>query len=46
MFTDAARFLQSATGDPFQPSTKHGPVVSQTQFDVSHEILSVWHHIN
>ncbi|KAG7447971.1 aldehyde dehydrogenase [Guyanagaster necrorhizus] len=33
MFTHAARSLQSATGDPFHPSTKHGPQVSQTQFD-------------
>jgi aldehyde dehydrogenase (NAD+) len=32
--TQAAQFLHSATGDPFDTKTHHGPQVSQTQFDV------------
>ncbi|GLB42996.1 putative aldehyde dehydrogenase family protein [Lyophyllum shimeji] len=32
--TEIAKGLASATGDPFEQSTQHGPLVSQTQFDV------------
>ncbi|KAJ7584420.1 aldehyde dehydrogenase [Mycena floridula] len=32
-FTKATEALQSATGDPFAPTTHHGPQVSQLQFD-------------
>ncbi|KAJ8483084.1 hypothetical protein ONZ45_g14723 [Pleurotus djamor] len=32
-FSKAAQSLGSAIGDPFQTSSKHGPQVSQTQFD-------------
>ncbi len=33
-FTKVTKELVTATGDPFDPSTKHGPQVSQIQFDV------------
>ncbi|KAJ7584399.1 aldehyde dehydrogenase [Mycena floridula] len=32
-FTKAAEALQGAIGDPFAPTTNHGPQVSQVQFD-------------
>ncbi|KAJ6608514.1 aldehyde dehydrogenase [Mycena sp. CBHHK59/15] len=32
-FTAVVKGLGSATGDPFSASTRHGPQVSQTQFD-------------
>ncbi|KAG6916256.1 hypothetical protein DXG01_007713 [Tephrocybe rancida] len=32
-FSAVANALASATGDPFQPNTQHGPLVSQAQFD-------------
>ncbi|KAL0959105.1 hypothetical protein HGRIS_014402 [Hohenbuehelia grisea] len=32
-FTAAAKALAGATGDPFSPTTQHGPQVSQTQFE-------------
>ncbi|KAF8073989.1 aldehyde dehydrogenase [Lyophyllum atratum] len=32
-FTEVAKFLGSATGDPFGKGTEHGPQVSQVQFD-------------
>lgn len=32
-FTAVAKFLHSATGDPFVKGTQHGPQVSQVQFD-------------
>jgi len=32
-FTELAKALGSATGDPFSHGTEHGPQVSQTQFD-------------
>jgi len=32
-FTAIAKFLGSATGDPFSQGTEHGPQVSQVQFD-------------
>jgi len=32
-FTQVAKFLETATGDPFTKGTEHGPQVSQTQFD-------------
>lgn len=33
-FTEITRSLGNAAGDPFANETQHGPVVSQTQFDV------------
>jgi acyl-CoA reductase-like NAD-dependent aldehyde dehydrogenase len=33
-FTEAAKAIGAATGDPFAEGTRHGPQVSQTQFDV------------
>jgi len=32
-FTAIAKYLTSATGDPFSNETQHGPQVSQTQFE-------------
>ncbi|KAJ6468607.1 aldehyde dehydrogenase [Mycena vitilis] len=32
-FTAAVKGLAEATGDPFHPTTRHGPQVSQVQFD-------------
>ncbi|KAF7297870.1 Aldehyde dehydrogenase [Mycena chlorophos] len=32
-YTAAIQAFANATGDPFSPGTKHGPQVSQTQFD-------------
>lgn len=34
-FTELAKGLGDAAGDPFASDTKHGPQVSQAQFDVS-----------
>jgi acyl-CoA reductase-like NAD-dependent aldehyde dehydrogenase len=36
-FTEATQALAAAAGDPFSPTTRHGPQVSKTQFDVSKE---------
>jgi aldehyde dehydrogenase (NAD+) len=33
-FTEAAKVLGAAAGDPFAQGTLHGPQVSQTQFEV------------
>lgn len=33
-FTAIAQAFGDNTGDPFSPTTKHGPQVSQTQYDV------------
>jgi acyl-CoA reductase-like NAD-dependent aldehyde dehydrogenase len=33
-FTEVAKALGTAAGDPFTPGTEHGPQVSQIQFDV------------
>lgn len=35
-FTEVAKALGAAAGDPFTPGTEHGPQVSQIQFDVCH----------
>jgi hypothetical protein len=39
--TQSAQFLHSATGDPFDAKTHHGPQVSQTQFEVRSQFLSI-----
>ncbi|KAF5346462.1 hypothetical protein D9756_010076 [Leucocoprinus leucothites] len=32
-FSQAAEYLTKSTGNPFEPATRHGPQVSQVQFD-------------
>jgi acyl-CoA reductase-like NAD-dependent aldehyde dehydrogenase len=34
-FTEVTQGLTAAAGDPFAPTTLHGPQVSKVQFDVS-----------
>jgi len=41
-FANAATMLQSVTGDPFSPSTNHGPQASKTQFEVRLTIIHVY----
>ncbi|KAK7446665.1 hypothetical protein VKT23_014360 [Stygiomarasmius scandens] len=36
-FANAAATLRSTTGDPFSPSTNHGPQISKVQFEASVE---------
>ena len=40
-FTNAAESLTKATGGPFEQGALHGPLISQTQFDVSLKFLSL-----
>jgi hypothetical protein len=37
-FTAAAKALGDSAGDPFAPSTLHGPQISLTQFDVCYHL--------
>jgi aldehyde dehydrogenase (NAD+) len=41
-FTAVAQALEAATGDPFALETRHGPQVSQTQFDVRYISRYIW----
>ena len=39
LFTEITKGLTAAAGDPFAPTTRHGPQVSKVQFDVSPPLL-------